>query len=145
MSKKLFVGGLSWGTTDDRLREAFTRFGEVVEAKIITDRETGRSRGFGFVTFADPTHGDAAMSAMDNQDLDGRTIRVNEAQNQQPRRSGPPGGGPPRAGGPPPMMDAGERGRGGGDRERDKDRDGGRDDGGRRGKGERDGGRRQRY
>ncbi|HET6585988.1 MAG TPA: RNA-binding protein, partial [Nannocystaceae bacterium] len=86
MSKKLFVGGLSWGTTDDRLREAFTRFGEVTEAKIITDRETGRSRGFGFVTFADPTHGDAAMAALDGQDLDGRTIRVNEAQNQQPRR-----------------------------------------------------------
>jgi cold-inducible RNA-binding protein len=144
MSKKLFVGGLSWGTTDDRLREAFTRFGEVVEAKIITDRETGRSRGFGFVTFADPTHGDAAMSALDGQDLDGRTIRVNEAQNQQPRRSGPPGGGPPRPGEPPRDFGSPDRGRGG-DRDRDRDRDGGRDDGGRRGKGERDGGRRQRY
>jgi RNA recognition motif-containing protein len=145
MSKKLFVGGLSWGTTDDRLREAFTRFGEVVEAKIITDRETGRSRGFGFVTFADPTHGDAAMSALDGQDLDGRTIRVNEAQNQQPRRSGPPGGGPPRAGEPPRDFGAGERGRGGGERERDRDRDGGREDRGRRGRGDRDGGGRQRY
>lgn len=143
MSKKLFVGGLSWGTTDDRLREAFTRFGEVVEAKIITDRETGRSRGFGFVTFADPTHGDAAMSALDGQDLDGRTIRVNEAQNQQPRRSGPPGGGPPRAGEPP--RDFGDRGGRGGDRDRDRDRDGGREDRGRRGRGDRDGGGRQRY
>ena len=52
MSKKLFVGGLSWGTTDDGLHGAFSRFGEIVEAKVITDRETGRSRGFGFVTFA---------------------------------------------------------------------------------------------
>ena len=52
MSKKLFVGGLSWGTTDDGLHSAFSQFGEIVEAKVITDRETGRSRGFGFVTFA---------------------------------------------------------------------------------------------
>ena len=50
MSKKLFVGGLSWNTADDGLREAFERFGEVTEAKVITDRETGRSRGFGFVS-----------------------------------------------------------------------------------------------
>jgi cold-inducible RNA-binding protein len=146
MSKKLFVGGLSWGTTDDRLREAFARFGEVTEAKIITDRETGRSRGFGFVTYADPKAGDAAMSALDGQELDGRTIRVNEAQNQQPRRAGGPprdGGGPPR-GGEPRSFGGDDRGRGGGDRDyRDRDRDGGRDDGGRRR--ERDGGRRQRY
>ena len=54
MSKKLFVGGLSWDTTDDGLREAFSRFGSVIEAKVVTDRETGRSRGFGFVGYQDP-------------------------------------------------------------------------------------------
>ncbi len=53
MSKKLFVGGLNWKTTDDGLRSAFDRFGEITEAKVITDRETGRSRGFGFVTFVE--------------------------------------------------------------------------------------------
>ncbi len=52
MTKKLFVGGLSWGTTDSELKEAFASYGEITEAKVITDRETGRSRGFGFVTFA---------------------------------------------------------------------------------------------
>ncbi len=51
MSKKLFVGSLSWNTSDGELNDAFARFGEVTEAKVITDRETGRSRGFGFVTF----------------------------------------------------------------------------------------------
>ncbi len=51
MSKKLFVGGLSWGTTDEGLHGAFSRFGEIAEAKVINDRDTGRSRGFGFVTF----------------------------------------------------------------------------------------------
>lgn len=59
MSKKLFVGGLSWGTTDEALRGAFSRFGEIAEATVITDRETGRSRGFAFVTFAsDEKRGD---------------------------------------------------------------------------------------
>ena len=52
MAKKLFVGGLSWDTTDDGLRQAFASYGEITEAKVITQRDTGRSRGFGFVTFA---------------------------------------------------------------------------------------------
>ncbi|MBV1857055.1 MAG: RNA-binding protein, partial [Nannocystaceae bacterium] len=62
MSNKLFVGGLSWDTNDAGLRDAFTAFGEVVEAKVITDRETGRSRGFGFVTFTEPTAAKAAVT-----------------------------------------------------------------------------------
>ena len=62
MAKKLFVGGLAWGTTDDGLRQAFDRFGEVAEAKVIMDRETGRSRGFGFVSFNNDDHGNSAMS-----------------------------------------------------------------------------------
>ena len=64
MSKKLFVGGLSWGTTDDGLHGAFSAFGEIVEAKVITDRETGRSRGFGFVTFANDEGATKAIAEM---------------------------------------------------------------------------------
>lgn len=89
MAKKLFVGGLAWATTDDGLRQAFERFGQVAEAKVIMDRETGRSRGFGFVSFNDDNHGNAAMQEMDGAQLDGRTIKVNEAQERAPR----PGGG----------------------------------------------------
>jgi RNA recognition motif-containing protein len=63
MPKKLFVGSLGWNTKDEALREAFARFGEVTEAKVITDRETGRSRGFGFVTFANPEDADAVADA----------------------------------------------------------------------------------
>jgi len=100
MSKKLFVGGLSWGTTDDGLHQAFERFGEIVEAKVITDRETGRSRGFGFVTFAGDEGAISAVSEMNGAQLDGRTIRVNEAENQVQRRGGGGGGGGGGRGGP---------------------------------------------
>ncbi|MEM9070079.1 MAG: RNA-binding protein [Myxococcota bacterium] len=91
MSKKLFVGSLAWATTDDGLREAFERFGEVVEAKVITDRDTGRSRGFGFVTFAEAEAADTAMREMDGAQLDGRRLNVNVAQDRQ--RGGGGGGG----------------------------------------------------
>jgi RNA recognition motif-containing protein len=90
MSKKLFVGSLSWDSDDHGLREAFERFGEVTEAKVITDRETGRSRGFGFVTFADSAAADQAIGEMNGTMLDGRTLNVNEAQD---RRGGGGGGG----------------------------------------------------
>ncbi len=93
MSKKLFVGGLSWGTNDDGLRQAFSKFGEVSEAKVITDRETGRSRGFGFITFVSDQDATSAMSEMDGKELDGRTIKVNEAQERAPRSGGGGGGG----------------------------------------------------
>jgi len=93
MAKKLFVGGLSWDTTDDGLRKAFTPYGEITEAKVITDRDTGRSRGFGFVTFAENEEAKTAISKMDGTSLDGKTIKVNEAQEKSPR----PGGG--RSGG----------------------------------------------
>ena len=95
MSKKLFVGGLSWDTRDDSLHAAFATFGDVTEAKVITDRETGRSRGFGFVTFSDASAGDEAIAKMDGTSLDGRSIRVNEAQ----QRGGGGGGGGGRRGG----------------------------------------------
>jgi cold-inducible RNA-binding protein len=93
MSKKLFVGSLSWETTDERLQAAFAPFGEVTEAKVITDRDTGRSRGFGFVTFADPQDAAKAISALDGKDLDGRTIKVNEAQDKPRDGGGRSGGG----------------------------------------------------
>ncbi len=93
MSKKLFVGGLSWNTTDMILRQAFERFGPVTEAKVVLDRETGRSRGFGFVTFTEAEHAQAAMSELDGKELDGRTIRINEAQERAPGDRGPRGGG----------------------------------------------------
>lgn len=89
MSKKLFVGGLSWDTSDQSLGDAFAVHGEVTEAKVITDRETGRSRGFGFVTFVDAAAADAAIAQLDGSMLDGRNVRVNEAQ----QRGGPRGGG----------------------------------------------------
>lgn len=84
---KLFVGSLSWDTTDQSLREAFEKFGEVVEAKVITERDSGRSRGFGFVTFTDDEAGRNAISEMNGTELDGRTIRVDEASERKPRES----------------------------------------------------------
>ncbi|KAK3206711.1 hypothetical protein Dsin_020757 [Dipteronia sinensis] len=79
MSSKLFVGGLSYTTDDHSLKEAFPSFGEVVEARIVSDRDTGRSRGFGFVNFSSEDSAQTAMSAMDGQELNGRSIRVNFA------------------------------------------------------------------
>jgi RNA recognition motif-containing protein len=101
MAKKLFIGGLSWNTDDDGLRQAFERFGDIEEAKVITDRDTGRSRGFGFITFADGEAAEKAMAEMDGADLDGRTIKVNEAQDRDRggARGGRPGGGGGRGGG----------------------------------------------
>ncbi|MCA9652565.1 MAG: RNA-binding protein [Myxococcales bacterium] len=95
MSNKLFVGGLSWNTDDQGLRSAFERFGEVSEAKVVLDRETGRSRGFGFVTMAAADGAQTAMREMDGHELDGRSIRVNEAND---RGGGGGGGGGGRGG-----------------------------------------------
>lgn len=87
MSKKLFVGSLSWGTTSEGLRAAFERFGPITEAKVVEDRETGRSRGFGFVTYETPDAAEAAMSEMNGSTLDGRSIRVDLAH-ERPRNRG---------------------------------------------------------
>ncbi|MBC7172179.1 MAG: RNA-binding protein [Polyangiaceae bacterium] len=92
MGKKLFVGGLAWATTDDALWAAFERFGALDEARVITDRETGRSRGFGFVTFQQAGDAEQAVSSMNGATLDGRTISVNEAQ-ERTRGGGGGGGG----------------------------------------------------
>jgi len=86
--KELFIGGLSWDTTDEGLRQAFASYGEITEAKVITDRDTGRSRGFGFVTFAQDDDAKTAISKMDGTSLDGKTLKVNEAQEKSPRGGG---------------------------------------------------------
>ncbi|KAM7253432.1 hypothetical protein ACFE04_008900 [Oxalis oulophora] len=83
-SNKLFVGGLSWGTDDYALKDAFSSFGQVHEAKVILDRETGRSKGFGFVTFAEDESAKEAQSAMDGKELQGRSVRVNFANPRPP-------------------------------------------------------------
>jgi len=88
MAKKLFVGNLSWNTRDESLNDAFSRFGEVSEAKVIVDRQTGRSRGFGFVTFANDQSADDAMAGLDGTELDGRAIRVNVAQERRNESGG---------------------------------------------------------
>ncbi|KAL6209594.1 hypothetical protein ACLB2K_020534 [Fragaria x ananassa] len=87
---RCFVGGLAWATDNDALERAFAPFGEIIESKIINDRETGRSRGFGFVTFSNEKAMRDAIEGMNGQDLDGRNITVNEAQS---RGSGGGGGG----------------------------------------------------
>ncbi|XP_077250253.1 glycine-rich RNA-binding protein 4, mitochondrial-like [Tasmannia lanceolata] len=91
-SSKLFIGGLSYSTDDQSLRDAFTSFGDVVEARVIVDRETGRSRGFGFVNFDSDESATTALSSMDGQDLNGRSIRVSYA-NERPSGGGFRGGG----------------------------------------------------
>ena len=85
MAKKLFVGGLSWGTNDDGLSQAFDSFGPIEEVKVITERDTGRSRGFGFITFANDEDAMEAVAQMDGKELDGRSIKVNEARERAPR------------------------------------------------------------
>jgi len=82
MSKKLFVGGLAWATDDKSLRAAFEEYGPVEEAKVVLDRDTGRSRGFGFVTFNDDDQAVKAIAGLNETQLDGRSIRVNEAENK---------------------------------------------------------------
>ena len=85
MSKKLFVGNISWGVSDDQLKEAFEAFGDVEDSIILKDRGTGRSRGFGFVTFSDDGAADEAIAAMHEKEMDGRALVVNEAKPPKPR------------------------------------------------------------
>ena len=96
MAFKLFVGSLSWGTDDEALQAAFAPFGTVVSASVIKDRESGRSKGFGFVEYETPEEGKAAIDALNNSELDGRTIVVNEARPKEDLASN--GGGGSRGG-----------------------------------------------
>ena len=93
MGKKRYVGGLAWGTDDNGLADAFASFGSVSEAKVITDRETGRSRGFGFVTFDEEAAAQSAVNEMNGKELDGRSLNVSEARERTPRSGGDGGGG----------------------------------------------------
>ena len=80
MSTKLFVGSLPWAVNDDSLLQAFEQYGKVESAKVITDRQTGRSRGFGFVVMEDESEASNAMNALNGSDLKGRNIIVSEAK-----------------------------------------------------------------
>ena len=84
----IYVGNVSYQTDDSRLVELFSEFGEVTSARVINDRETGRSKGFGFVEMADDTAATAAIEALNEKEIDGRTLRVNEARprEERPRR-----------------------------------------------------------
>jgi len=81
--KKLYVGNLSFTSTEDELRELFEQHGPTASVRVITDRETGRSRGFGFVEFEEAANADKALEALDGQEMGGRPLRVNEAQDRQ--------------------------------------------------------------
>lgn len=91
---KIYVGNLSYNTTEDQLRQAFAGYGEVTDTNVITDRETGRPRGFAFVEMADRDAATAAINGLNGQEFDGRTLTVSEAR---PRPEG--GGGDRRRGG----------------------------------------------
>ncbi|MBT6068383.1 RNA-binding protein [Candidatus Peregrinibacteria bacterium] len=80
MAKKLFVGNIAWTTTDAELETLFSEFGVVTDSIILKDRESGRSRGFGFVTFEDDAAAEAAIEALNEKDLNGRALVVNEAK-----------------------------------------------------------------
>jgi len=88
---KVFIGGLAWHTDDATLRQKFEEFGTVEEAVVVKDRDTGRSRGFGFVRFSQEGEAEAAISAMNNVEFDGRQIRVDKASDKSSTRA--PGGG----------------------------------------------------
>ena len=83
--KKIYVGNLPWSATDASLRDAFAAFGDVQSASVVTDRETGRSRGFGFIEMEDGADADKAIRELDGRDLDGRAMRVNEARPKERR------------------------------------------------------------
>jgi len=96
MGKKLYVGNLPFSIGDSELQSKFSEFGAVDSAKVITDRDTGRSKGFGFVEMANDGEADAAISKLNGAQFDGRAINVSEARPQAPREGG---GGPRRGGG----------------------------------------------
>jgi cold-inducible RNA-binding protein len=93
----IYVGNLSFSTTDDSLREAFEEFGKVDTASVVMDRETGRSRGFGFVEMPNAEEAKAAIDGLNGKEMDGRSLNVNEARPRADRGSGGRGGG--RSGG----------------------------------------------
>jgi RNA recognition motif-containing protein len=144
MNTRLYVGNLSFNTTADGVRTAFQQFGTVSDVHLVTDRETGRSRGFAFVTMGTTEEAAKAIEGMDGKTLDGRPLRVNEAEQRQARggggggggfRGGGGGGGGYRGGGGGGRGGYGDEGGGGGGGGYDGGGGGGGDDrgGGRRG------------
>lgn len=85
MSKKIYVGNLSYSTTEETLRNQFSQFGEVESVTIIMDKMTNRSKGFGFVEMTDDDAARDAISTLNQKDIDGRKVRVNEAEERKPR------------------------------------------------------------
>ena len=85
MSKSIYVGNLPWAATEEQVKELFAGYGNVLSVKLVSDRETGRARGFGFVEMED-AEADAAIEALDNTSFGGRTLRINEAKPCAPRR-----------------------------------------------------------
>ena len=117
MNTRLYVGNLSFNTNADGVRTAFQEFGTVSDVHLVSDRETGRSRGFAFVTMGTPEEAAKAIEGMDGRTLDGRPLRVNEAEQRQQRGGGGGGGGGGfRGGGGGGGYGGGGGGRGGGDR-----------------------------
>jgi len=107
--KNIFVGNLDFNTSEEELRQAFEGYGQVDRVSIMTDRETGRSRGFGFVEMTNAEDGEKAIAALNGTQLGGRTLNVNEARPKAERSGGGGGGG---------GRDRGGRGGGGGGRNR---------------------------
>lgn len=99
MGNRLYVGNLSFSATDQTLREAFAAHGDVTDVHVVVDRMTGQSRGFGFVTMGSQNEASAAMEAMNGADLDGRSLKVNEAEERSGGGGGRGGGGGGRGGG----------------------------------------------
>ena len=116
MSNKLFVGNLSFNTTENDLQDAFAAHGTVVEANLMMDRMSGRPRGFGFVTMSSPAEAQAAIAALNGKEMDGRALTVNEAKPREERPGG--GGGFGGGGGGGGGRGYGGGGGGGGGRER---------------------------
>jgi heterogeneous nuclear ribonucleoprotein A1/A3 len=93
MKNKLFIGGLAWATTESSLRAACAAYGEIEDVKVITDRDTGRSKGFGFVTFTTDEAAAKCKSQMDGQIVDGRAVKVDFPREREDRGGGGGGGG----------------------------------------------------
>ena len=87
MSNKIYVGNLSFSVLEDSLREAFSKYGNITSCKVITDRDTGRSKGFAFLEMENAHEAQEAISNLDGVDLEGRTMKVNEAKPQEKRES----------------------------------------------------------
>ena len=109
MSTKLFVGNLSFNTTENQLQDLFAAYGNVIEADLIVDKFNGRPRGFGFVTMETPEAAQAAVAALHGKSLDGRALTVNEARPREDRPRSGGGGGGYRGGGGGGGRDRGER------------------------------------